>query len=171
MKTKNNYINIQPTKTLPKFFILLAFLIYYGTNITMAQPSAQWNQFNTVLSANTNTSAQLFNNFETYAVEGNVYLKWYVKDKDNSKIYLIAQAEDGINYKTKGVLKTDGGKLDIIILNCFTDTNPAPGYSNYRLVAIDEFGDKEYSAVNTVYTDYIDTKVAKVLIVENKPFN
>jgi hypothetical protein len=171
MKTKTNYVNIQLTKTLPNFFMLLVFFIFYSTTIVLAQPSAQWDKYNTVLSTITNSSSQLFNDFEAIAVEGNVYLKWNVKDKDNSKIYLIEQAEDGINYKTKGVLKADGGKLDVIILNCFTDNNPASGYSYYRIVAIDEFGNKEYSTVNTVYTDYSDSKIAKSLLVENNTLN
>jgi len=139
--------------------MILVITVFYYSTAAFAQISAQLDQNNTVFSTSSlNTSSPLFNGFESQALEGNVYLKWYVKDKNNSKIYLVERSKDGISFEITSVLKETGGKYDIEILDCFVDKNPIMGYSYYRIAVSDEFGNKEYSPVNLVYNEASNSK-------------
>ncbi|OIP01131.1 MAG: hypothetical protein AUJ97_07340 [Bacteroidetes bacterium CG2_30_32_10] len=142
------------------FIICFIYLAFCNANSLFAQSNEQLEQNNSVFSTSSpNSSSSLFNSFESIALEGNVYLKWYVIDKNNSKTYLIERSEDGVSFETKGAIKVNGGKYNIEILNCFVDKTPLMGYSYYRIVASNEFGNKEFSATNMVYNEAPAPKV------------
>lgn len=170
MKTTNKNETNKLTKKISKFLIYIilnSFLILYFNLIALAQNPEQFEQNNTVFSTNDeNTTSPLFYGFETIALEGNVYLKWYIKDKENSKNYIIERSNDGVSFMVKGSLQASGGNLEIIILNCFTDQHPINGYSFYRIVAIDNFGNVNYSNVNTVYNDYQGSITSNIQLVD-----
>ncbi len=157
MKTTLRNDSSRHSNTIWNVFIIITLIIiivFCFNKISSAQDAVQYDQTNTVLSSdNSNVTSQLFNGFESIAKEGKVYLKWYVKDKYNGKIYFIERSGDGFSYQTAGVVKSNAGKYDVIILNCYTDNEAVAGYSYYRIVASDEFGSKEYSATNMVYND------------------
>lgn len=163
MKTTANSSKIPQTKDYFNSIIFIICFIYFvfcNTNNIYAQSNEQLEQNISVFStSSTNSSSSLFNSFESIALEGNVYLKWYVIDKNNSKTYLIERSEDGVSFETKVAIKVNGGKYNIEILNCFVDKTPLMGYSYYRIVASNEFGNKEFSATNMVYNEVSVPKV------------
>jgi hypothetical protein len=154
MKTENKYETTKDIKNYNFVIIitLIAMFIFCCYSLCNAQKTELLENNNTVLSAaNENTNGQLINTLETIVAEGSVYLKWYVKDKNNNRVYMVERSSDGIKFEIAGAVKAYGGKYDFLILNCFNDKQPIEGYSYYRIAALGEFGEKEYSAVNLVY--------------------
>jgi len=166
MKTINKYESESRSEKYLKFLIVLTMIILFiltCISFTFAQEKNDLALQNTVLSAGiTENSETIFNNFETISLEGKVYLKWYVKDKNNNNTYIVENSVDEMNFETKGVVKSYGGKYEVVILNCFTDKNPGEGYSYYRIAAVDETGKKEYSKTNVVFVSHADEIINEV---------
>jgi hypothetical protein len=166
MKTENKYETRKEVKNYNFVIIisLIAIFIFCCYSLSNAQKTELLANNNSVFSAaNENTNGQLINTLETIVAEGSVYLKWYVKDKNNNRVYLVERSSDGIKFETAGAVKAFGGKYDFLILNCFNDKQPIEGYSYYRIAALGEFGEKEYSAVNLVYNGVANNKIPETI--------
>lgn len=87
--------------------------------------------------------------FLVLSQEDQVYLKWISALEINNQFYAIERSRDVINWETIYEVHGQGNSNDYISYS-YTDLQPIPGISYYRLRQMDFDGSQTYSKVKTV---------------------
>lgn len=95
--------------------------------------------------------------FNVIPNEQNVLLKWQTATERDHDYFVVQRTIDGLNFENIGTVKGVGNS-SLTQSYSFTDHNPLPGVSYYRLEIVDIYGVKDYSSLESVnYSSDINT--------------
>lgn len=142
---KNTTVILQGKKILAILFFGIAVL---ATNKSSAQRIAPAKEI-----AMFNLTEEKDSKIEQYAVKtsnGNAYLQWHVKEERKGGIFLVQRSQNMMDFKIIGIREDFSTDAFITLMFCFTDKNPLPGISYYRIIKVYEDGSYYYSDIETV---------------------
>jgi len=93
-----------------------------------------------------NIFANIINQESEYQAGGTVEIRWTSTQEDGLDYYAVERSSDGINFTEIGTVDATGDNSDYV----FTDTEPLPFRSFYRIKAVYTNNDNRYSTRMTI---------------------
>ena len=97
-------------------------------------------------------SLNTFISFSPVSLDGKTYVRWLVKNDKKDGVFVVERSADGIEFEALGFKDRIGTQLLVNLFYSFTDQEPLPGESHYRIMQIGADNSYNYSSVVKVNT-------------------
>ena len=99
----------------------------------------------------------------------NVLVSWSTAVEINNDYFVVLRSEDGINFNDIGKIKGAGNSTSVSYYS-FTDVNPLPGISYYKLQQVDYDGTEDHSHTVAIYNPGGSMGIEEIKVLPN-PFS
>ena len=107
-----------------------------------------------------------FTRFSGTCFEKGTLLTWQTATEQNNEKFIVERSNDGESFETIGIVAGAGNSSHLLNYS-FTDSDPAPGISYYRLTQQDFNGETSSSAVIAVDRNCISADEAEITLYPN----